>query len=66
MSAERPQDVAVGLLFRLTLERPPAGSAETAAPPLPQYRLGWVICAGGSPLLTLDCRIPADVDQDSR
>lgn len=66
MSDERPQDVAVGLLFRLTPERPDTAGVDSSAPGLPQYRLGWVICAGGSPLLTLDCRLPADVDSQKR
>lgn len=66
MSADRNPDLHVGLLFRITPERPAAGSDDARVPVLPQYRLGWVICTGGSPLLTLDCRIPADVDQQKR
>lgn len=60
MNAGHLSELPVALLFRLTVERAGDGVDGTSRT-LPQYRLGWVICAGGSPLLTLDYRLPAEL-----
>jgi len=65
VSAGQPHDTAVSLLFRLAPDTREAGGADEPGPVPPPYRLGWVIYAGGSPLLTLDCRLPADVEDAS-
>lgn len=66
MSTDRPPDKAVGLLFRLTLELPETAGLDSPAPGRPEFRLEWVICAGGTPLLTLDCRLAAKARRDGR
>lgn len=66
MSAEPALDQTVALFFRLVVEPRPAGAAASAADPGQQLRLGWAIYAGGSPVLTLDCRLPPGDEGASR
>lgn len=58
MNAAGRDDLTVALVFRLAIEPPePRDEGGTTGPGRP-LRLGWAIVAGGSPILTLDCRIP--------
>lgn len=64
MSAARGEDVPVALLFRIAPLPGGNGRGDAGASALPEYRLGWVIYAAGTPLLTLDCRVPVGTAPD--
>ncbi|HNX49512.1 MAG TPA: hypothetical protein PLS53_06960 [Thermoanaerobaculaceae bacterium] len=62
MNAAGSDDLTVALVFRLAIEPPAALEEGGAARPGRPLRLGWAIVAGGSPILTLDCRVPPGVE----
>lgn len=66
MNAVGRDELTVALVFRLAVGPPEAleeGGPVHAGRPL---RLGWAIVAGGSPILTLDCRVPPALEGGER
>jgi hypothetical protein len=66
VNAAGSDELTVALVFRLAVGPPEALEEGGPTHPGRSLRLGWAIVAGGSPILTLDCRVPPAVDGGER